>query len=117
MQGVWEAQSLSMIHRRHSVMAMTPAHQALKGHSCSRLCKKCVPRVTGKDEIRKMTGTKDTIKPLREKNNHLHLRRKENTSEVTSRKTILGLVWFYVSVTFAAPVSICHTTKAQRTNC
>lgn len=69
---------------------------------------------TGNDEARKMMEMKDIMKPPGEEDEHLSLRRKKKISQVTSTKMILGFV--LVFVTFTVPVSMCHTTKALRTN-
>lgn len=71
---------------------------------------------TGNDEARKMMEMKDFMKTPGEEDDHLSLRKKRKISEVTSRKTTLGFALVLDFVTFAVPVSTCHTSKALRTN-
>lgn len=89
----------------------------LKGHaSCAKRCPKN-QMGTGNDEARKVMEMKDIMKPPEEEDNHLSLRRKRKISEMTSRKTTLGFALVLDFVTFAVPVSTCHTSKELRTNC
>lgn len=71
---------------------------------------------TGNDEARKMMEMKDIMKTPGEEDDHLSLRRKRKLSEVTSRKMTLGFASVLDFVTFAVPVSTCHTSKELRTN-